>query len=117
MTRTLLMLVSLSAVPALLAGQSSGALDPKLLLEPLSESWPVYSGDYSGKRFSALTQINRSTVKHLTLSWLTRVTGGSGAGRGGRGGVGTIEYAGSTLPGSNLVGSRVPFVSAAGHAW
>ena len=34
-------------------------LDVADLLRPLGESWPTYSGDYSGKRYSALTQINQ----------------------------------------------------------
>src|SRR5437588_3981343 len=68
------------ADPAIAVAQ---ALDPAELLKPLSNEWPTYSGDYSGKRYSALTQINQSNVKHLTLSWTTRVTAGPDAGRGG----------------------------------
>src|SRR5205085_2492644 len=56
------------------------ALDPADLLKPLSDSWPTYSGDYSGKRYSTLTQINQSNVKNLALAWVTRVTGGPGPG-------------------------------------
>jgi alcohol dehydrogenase (cytochrome c) len=67
---------------ALLQGQ---ALDPALLNKPLGESWPTYSGDYSGKRYSALTQINQLNVKNLTLAWVSRVTAGPGN-AGGRGG-------------------------------
>jgi alcohol dehydrogenase (cytochrome c) len=62
-------------------------LDPSAILKPLSDSWLTYSGDYSGKRYSALTQINQSTVKHLTLAWASRVAAGPGGG-GGRGGFG-----------------------------
>ncbi len=61
-------------------------LDHRELLKPLSDSWPVYSGDYTGKRFSPLTQVDRTNVKHLTLAWTARVT----AGPGGRGGAATI---------------------------
>jgi alcohol dehydrogenase (cytochrome c) len=65
-------------------------LDPASLTKPLGESWPTYSGDYSGKRYSALKQIDQSNVKNLTLAWTSRVTGGAGApgGGGGRGGFG-----------------------------
>ena len=52
------------------------ALDPLDLLKPLSESWPTYSGDYSGKRYSLLTQVNSSNVQHLTLAWMTQVVPG-----------------------------------------
>jgi alcohol dehydrogenase (cytochrome c) len=65
------------------------ALDPAQLLKPLSDTWPSYSGDYSGQRYSALKQINQANVKNLTLAWSTRVTSGlpnsGGAGRGGFG--------------------------------
>ena len=53
------------------------------LLEPLADSWVSYSGDYSGKRYSALTQLDRSNVKSLALAWTARVS--AGAGDGGRG--------------------------------
>ena len=69
------------AFPCLLAAQ---ALDPSSLTKPLGDSWPTYSGDYSGKRYSSLTQINQSNVKNLTLAWTSKVTPGMGA-AGGRG--------------------------------
>ena len=47
-------------------------LDPALLTKPLGDSWPTYSGDYSGKRYSSLTQINQINVKNLTLAWVTQ---------------------------------------------
>lgn len=64
---------------------SAGAqsLNPSLLLKPLANDWPTYSGDYSGDRYSHLKQIDKSNVKHLTLAWTTRVTAGAAAsGRG-----------------------------------
>ena len=71
-----------------------GGLDPATIGRPLAESWPTYSGDYTGRRYSTLTQVNQSTVKNLTLAWVGRVTagpggpaaGGFGGGRGGGGG-------------------------------
>ena len=68
--------------PGIVTGQ---ALDPADLLKPLSDSWPTYSGDYSGKRYSALTQINQSNIKNLGLVWTSRITAGlnSAGGRGG----------------------------------
>jgi alcohol dehydrogenase (cytochrome c) len=67
---------------------AQGPLDPALLNKPLGDSWPTYSGDYSGKRYSSLTQINQSNVKNLTLGWVSRVANGTGG--GGRGGAPTI---------------------------
>jgi alcohol dehydrogenase (cytochrome c) len=81
-TKKLSLLAFVSLTAATLAAQT---LDPTLLRKPLADSWPTYSGDYSGKRYSALTQVNQTTVKNLTLAWVSRVTAGAGAG-GGRGG-------------------------------
>ena len=87
-------------IPGLVAAQSSG-LDPATLRRPLADSWPSYSGDLTGRRYSTLKQINKSNVRNLSLSWVARgLTQGSGAtgrgaslaggavGRGGGGGRG-----------------------------
>src|SRR5580700_8488146 len=44
-------------------------LEPEQLLNPSSESWPLYHGDYSGKRHSHLTQIAPQNVANLILAW------------------------------------------------
>ena len=61
----------------LVVAQSRG-LDPSQILMPLADSWPTYSGDYSGRRHSALTQINQSNVGRMTLAWTVRLTAGPG---------------------------------------
>ena len=33
-------------------------------------TWPTFNGDYSGRRFSALTQITAANVKALSLAWM-----------------------------------------------
>jgi hypothetical protein len=76
MTRRLVCIALLAASTALTA-QQSGGLDPTEILKPLADSWPTYSGDYSGRRYSALTQINQSNVKNLALAWTARLTAGS----------------------------------------
>lgn len=50
----------------LLEGQG---LDPAALLAAPTNTWPTYNGDYSGRRYSTLDQINRENVKSLTLAW------------------------------------------------
>jgi alcohol dehydrogenase (cytochrome c) len=75
----------LSAVSIGLAAQGRG-LDPAEIHKPLADQWTTYNGDYSGKRYSALAQINKQNVKHLTLAWASRLTGATAAGGGGRGG-------------------------------
>src|SRR5262245_51979499 len=38
------------------------------------ESWPTNYGDYAGRRYSPLNQINASNVKQLSLAWTHRAT-------------------------------------------
>jgi acido-empty-quinoprotein group A len=74
---SLLLTVCLGLPGVALSGQ---ILDPALLTKPATDAWPTYNGDYSGRRFSTLTQINQSNVKHLTLAWIYRVKVGPGSG-------------------------------------
>lgn len=56
----------------------SGAhLPPQAILQPAAGTWPTYSGDYSGRRYSPLAQINQSNVARLTLAWTTRLAAGA----------------------------------------
>jgi acido-empty-quinoprotein group A len=82
-------------LPAFLVlGLASGALaadvprglDPALLTKPPTDSWPTYHGDYSGRRYSTLSQINADNVKGLSLAWIYRAnTSAQGAQTGGEG--------------------------------
>ncbi len=54
-------------------------LDPKALLNQPPNAWPTYNGDYSGRRFSPLKQINSSNVEALSLAWAARFTGSGNA--------------------------------------
>ena len=47
--------------------------DPSTILKPPTDAWPTYSGDYTGRRYSPLKQINSSNVEALSLAWLYRV--------------------------------------------
>ncbi|NDJ14911.1 MAG: acido-empty-quinoprotein group A, partial [Acidobacteriia bacterium] len=96
-------ITTLLALPVLLVAQGGG-LDPADILKPLSDQWTSYSGDMTGKRYSALKQINTETVKNLSLRWVNNnittgcgpngtgaggaaaAGGPGGGGRGGRGG-------------------------------
>jgi len=44
-------------------------LDPAALLKPPVNTWPSYNGDYSGRRYSTLTQIDNTNVRSLALAW------------------------------------------------
>jgi acido-empty-quinoprotein group A len=48
---------------------SAQGLDPAALLKPATDAWPTYNGDYSGRRFSTLDQINAGNINSLTLAW------------------------------------------------
>jgi acido-empty-quinoprotein group A len=54
---------------------SAQGLDPADLLKPPTETWPTYNGDYSGRRFSTLDQINSGNISSLTLAWIYRARG------------------------------------------
>ena len=116
-------LASLCLIAATAVAQ--GPLDPALLLKPLGDSWPTYSGDYSGRRYSSLTQINQSNVKNLTLAWVSRVTAGSGGGgRGGppliTGGPPTADTGGTTttnIRASILEVNGILYFSTPDNAW
>ena len=54
----------------------SQPLDPAKLLQPPTDTWPTFNGDYSGRRFSTLTQINAKNVRNLALAWAYRADSG-----------------------------------------
>lgn len=61
-------------------GAFAQGLDPASLLHPAADSWPTYNGDYSGKRFSTLKQINESNVGSLTMVWAFQTNIATGIG-------------------------------------
>jgi alcohol dehydrogenase (cytochrome c) len=120
-----------AAASVTLAAQNAGGLDPARILRPLGEAWPTFSGDYSGRRYSTLTQVTRDNVKHLSLAWTVRLNAGpTGAGAGISppfgpraprtitGGVGTNEFVGGTnVKGSILAVDNVLYVTAPDNVW
>ena len=98
----------------------------------MADDWPTYTGDYSGKRYSALTQVNQSNVKNLTLAWTPRSPAGAGGGGGGAadgsavaaptivGGEGTGTIAGgggANIRASILEVNGILYVSTPDNAW
>ena len=51
------------------AGASAQELDPSILAKAPTDNWPTFNGDYSGRRYSPLTQIDRANVNSLSLAW------------------------------------------------
>ena len=109
------LLIALAVGTTLLA--ENKGVDPASLYKPLGESWPVYSGDYSGKRYSSLTQINQNNVKNLTLAWTRRLALGNTAGSI-VGGVGSEFFGGNAqIKGSILQVNDVLYVTAPDNVW
>jgi alcohol dehydrogenase (cytochrome c) len=50
------------------------AVDPGGLGKAPVTTWPTFNGDYTGQRFSTLTQINPANVGQLAESWVFRIT-------------------------------------------
>src|SRR6266700_3634492 len=130
-TAKLLLLIAFCLPRGSLAGQ---ALDPAVLTKPATDSWPTYAGDYSQRRYSTLTQIDTTNVRHLSLAWVSRLTAGAGGGEGGffappapatiTGGVAEtpLSIPGSTsgsprLSGSILQVNGILYITAPDNAW
>ena len=118
---------SLALLPYLSFAQGGG-VSPSDLLKPLSDSWPTYNGDYSGKRYSALKQVDRSTVKNLTLAWMMRVTPGAEPADGpprrdaapqivGGEGPGNITIRGGSIKASVLAVDGTLYFTVPDNAW
>ena len=111
-----------------------GGVSPQELVKPLKEQWPTYNGDYSGRRFSLLKEVNTATVKNLSLAWMIRLTpgmpgqgGGGGRGRfappspaklivGGEG-TGDLQLGGGTIKASVLMVDGTLYFSMPDNAW
>src|SRR5947209_6444219 len=60
-------------LPLVLAACASAQLfDPSWLLKPPPDTWPTFHGDYTGRRYSSLDQINQSTIRNLRPAWIRR---------------------------------------------
>jgi len=121
-TRILSAVVVAAALGAILHAQAH--LDPSLLGKPPVDAWPTYHGDYSGRHYSTLTQLNQGNVKNLALQWTYRAnTNTQGAISGGavpeavayRLGAGAL--AGGFLKATPIAVNGVLYMSAPDHAW
>ncbi len=109
--------VCLILLPGVLFAQM---LDPVLLTKPPTNAWPTYNGDYSGRRFSILAQINQSNVSGLKLAWIHRVTAGpdSATITGGEGPTPTGASLGRTeIKATPLMVNGVLYFSTPDNAW
>ena len=72
--RSVLFVVSLMLLPNSFSAQT---LNPEALHKPPTDTWPTYNGDYSGQRYSTLSQVNASNVNTLGLAWTHEVDFGA----------------------------------------
>ena len=103
---------------------SQALLDPALLGKPPVDAWPTFHGDYSGRHYSTLDQINQSNVKNLGLAWVYRANRNQlGAQTGGavpeavqiKLGPGALN--GGFLKSTPLMVNGVLYFSSPDHAW
>ena len=87
------------AVGAVLTAQTR--LDTATLLKPGTTSWPTFNGDYTGRRFSALTKITDKNVHQLSVAWMFRTDTG----------------AGSTIKSTPLMVNGVLYFTVPDHVW
>ena len=127
--RYALSIVTLFLLPAFSFSQGGG-VSPEDLLKPLTNSWPTYNGDYTGRRYSALTAVNRQTVKNLGLAWSSQLTPGiessntAGSNKllpenvtvGGEG-PGDINIHGGSIKGSVLAVDGTLYVTMPDNGW
>lgn len=57
------------ALVGLAASASANTLDPAKLGAPPTDAWPTHHGDFSGRRFSPLTQIGPGNIDKLAVEW------------------------------------------------
>lgn len=89
---------------------AQGGLAPAKLLEPPTDSWPTYNGDYSGRRYSPLDLINDRNAAGLTLGWVARLDPGAAAQGGG-------GVSAAVVKGTPLVINGVMYVTIPDHVW
>ncbi len=88
-----------------LAGAAQSGLAPAKLLDPGTDSWPSYNGDYTGRRYSPLAKINDRNVSALSLAWMYRVNPGPGGSNPG------------SIKGTPLQVNGVMYLTAPDHVW
>jgi len=117
--RTITLLLAALATTITLRGQAPGAkLDPALLGKPPIDAWPTYHGDYSGRRYSTLKQIDTANVKGLTLAWVYRLnTSAATAMTGGEGPDAPPGGSNPTIKSTPLMLNGVLYLSAPDHVW
>jgi len=113
MKRSLRVLVCVAVFAALVA------VSARLIAQTPTDSWPTYHGDWSGRRYSALKQIDAGNVKHLALAWVYRLnTSRGGAIVGGEGPETPPAPPGApSIKSTPLLVNGILYFSAPDHVW
>jgi acido-empty-quinoprotein group A len=115
-------------VPALSLGLvAQGPLDPSLLTRPPTDAWPSYHGDYTGRHYSPLKQVNSANARGLSLAWIYRtpanndnaIIGGSApaAAPAGPGGGAPAAATGPIIKAMPLMVNGILYFSAPNHVY
>src|SRR5437588_6811917 len=122
--RQVILGVSLTATfPVIVFAQG---LTPATLLKPPTDAWPTYNGDYSGRRFSTLSQINQSNIKNLNLAWVFRampgespgsIVGGEGAAAQRTGGGTAMDFFANQVKSTPLMVNGILYFATPDNAW
>jgi acido-empty-quinoprotein group A len=121
--RALSLLVAVAwLIAAAAQAQSQPFLDPAAIGKLPAGDWTTYNGDYSGRHYSPLRQLNASNVKDLALAWTYRAnTAPDGAQTGGSVDKGVPPPARPFWQGlikaTPLVVGGVMYLSAPDNAW
>ena len=103
MKRLVLLVCGIASVLVVAIGAQTG-VPPAKLLNPGTDSWPSYNGDYTGQRFSTLTKINDGNVNALSLGWMYRMNAAGGGNPG-------------SIKGTPLQVNGVIYLTAPDHVW
>ncbi len=109
----------LASVVGLFVSVGVDAVGPGRFEPPRSDAWATYYGDYSGRRYSTLSQIDVSNVKSLALAWIYRLnlsnTHAIVGGEGRR--VEALDEDASLIKSTPLMVDGVLYFSLPDHAW
>ena len=91
-------------LPVMATGQG---LNPADIVHPKPGTWPTYNGDYSGRRYSLLKQINADNVRDLKTAWTYHADPG----------IGTNFFGAGSIKSTPLLADGVLFFTMPDHVW
>ena len=99
--------VAVAALGAPAVAAPNGPPDLQAIGKPPIESWTTYNGDYSGQRYSTLTQITPANVNQIAQQWVYKIT----AVRSQRGGPPPV------IKSTPLLVNGVLYITIPDHVW